>query len=48
MSKKVKELIDKLEAQHSLSRAEWVTVFDEWDEDDRAYAADKAVTAGGA
>ena len=42
MSKKVKELIDKLEAQHSLSRAEWVTVFDEWDEDDRAYAADKA------
>ena len=42
MSKRVIELIDKLESLHYLSHEEWVTVFSEWDEDDRKYAAQKA------
>lgn len=37
-----KELIDKLEAQRTLSEAEWLALFDTWDESDRAYAAEKA------
>ena len=39
---KVTELIDELELQHHLSRGEWVSVFDLWNEQDRAYAAKKA------
>ena len=39
---KVKQLIDKLEQQHSLSHSEWVTVFEEWVEADREYAAERA------
>lgn len=39
MSKQVRSLIDKLDRDKTLSKAEWVTVFDNWDEDDRAYAA---------
>ncbi len=42
MSEKVKSLIDKLAAEKSLSKEEWLAVFGGWDEDDRAYAAGKA------
>ena len=42
MDKTVKNLIGKLEEEHSLSREEWVSVFDGWDDSDKAYAAEKA------
>ena len=37
-----KKLIDKLEAQRTLPEAEWLALFDTWDESDRAYAAERA------
>ena len=42
MSERVRELIDKLVAERCLSREEWLSVFDGYDGDDRAYAAEKA------
>ncbi|MBR6101946.1 MAG: [Ruminococcus sp.] len=42
MSEKIKSLIDRLGTEHRLSKEEWVTVFSEWDDEDRAYAAEKA------
>ena len=41
----VKKLIDKLEADTRLSKEEWVCVFDDYSDDDRAYAAEKARAA---
>ena len=39
MSQAVKDLIDKLVRGRPLDRDEWICVFDNWDEDDRDYAA---------
>ncbi len=39
---RVKQLIDKLEKDRALSKAEWTEVFGSWDESDRSYAAEKA------
>lgn len=38
----VKKLIDKLNSDKKLSMSEWVCLFDNWDEDDRNYAAEIA------
>lgn len=38
----VKALIDKLNSEKKLSMSEWVCLFDNWDEDDRNYAAEIA------
>ena len=42
MSKEIRALIDKLGEEKKLSKPEWLTVFSGWDEEDRAYAAEKA------
>mgnify|MGYP002624103595 CR=1 FL=1 len=42
MGEKVKALIDKLNTDKQLGKDEWVCVFNEYDEDDRAYAAQLA------
>ncbi len=42
MSDKVKLLIDKLDKNKKLSKPEWTELFDDWQEPDRAYAAEKA------
>ena len=42
MSDKVKLLIDKLDENKALSKPEWTELFDDWQEPDRAYAAEKA------
>ncbi|MBQ7265534.1 MAG: [Firmicutes bacterium] len=38
----MKELLDKLEREKSLSKEEWIYIFDNYTEDDRKYAAEKA------
>lgn len=40
-----KQLIDKLQSEHTLAKEEWVQLFDTYDESDRLYAADKARAA---
>ena len=42
MTKNLKTLIDKLETEHTLTKPEWVTLFDNFDDELRAYAAEKA------
>ncbi|MBQ8921879.1 MAG: [Oscillospiraceae bacterium] len=37
-----KQLIDKLHAQHSLTKPDWITLISNFTDDDRAYAADIA------
>ena len=37
-----KELIDKLNTNKHLDKNEWISLFDDWDEDDRKYAAEIA------
>ena len=38
----VRELIDKLNCEKKLSHGEWVKLIEEYDESDRAYAAELA------
>ena len=42
MSERIKRLIDKLEENHTLVKEEWVEIFDNYDDSDREYAAEKA------
>ena len=42
MTEKLKQLIDKLETEHTLSKTEWITLFDNFDDETREYAAQKA------
>ena len=42
MTENLKQLIDKLETEHTLSKNEWITLFDNFDDETREYAAQKA------
>ena len=44
---KNRERIDRLNAEKQLPHTEWTALFTDWDEDDRAYAAElaRAITA---